>query len=133
MTYDIIFFKASFNSSFLETKEELEKTVTALDQLDDAPIEAADRTDMRKSDKAQTTRILKRTLHVQQKNADNKRRDFHGGKRGRGEPPAKRGGGRGGHWNDRDRRSGGRNDFGYGNRDFPMEPRFDPRGGFGGG
>jgi len=125
-----------------ETKDELEKTVTALTDLEDAPIEAADRTDMRKNDKAQTARILKRTLHVQQKSADNKRQNTGGGKRGRGEPPAKRGG----HWNDR--RSGGGNRGGRfdnsgrfsGNNDmygggFGMEPRYEPRHGgrYGGG
>jgi len=113
-----------------ETRDELEKSVTALDMLEDAPVEAADRSEMRKTDKAQTNRILKRTLHQQQKNAD-RRRDS-GGKRGRGgEPPAKRGGGGGGgQWNDRrSAGSGGRFSSGYGGGNFGMEPRFGPRGG----
>lgn len=115
----------------LEMKEELEKSVTAFEKLELAPIEAADRTESKKSDKAQTNRVLKRTLHQQQKNVD-RGRGGSGGKRGRGEPPAKRGGGRG-QW--QDRRPGGDQRFGgYG--DFPhmerMERGYGPRGGRGG-
>ncbi|XP_005095595.1 keratin, type I cytoskeletal 9 [Aplysia californica] len=112
-----------------ETKEELEKTVTGLEELEVAPVEAADRSDLRKGDKAQTTRILKRTLHLQQKSADNRRRDFGGGKRGRGEPPAKRGGG---HWVDRRSGSGGGRFGGGFGGGFGMEPGFGHRGGRGG-
>merc|ERR1719376_479652 len=87
------------------------------------------------NDKAQTARILKRTLHVQKKSADNKRSNVGGGKRGRGEPPAKRGG----HWNER--RSGGGNRGGRfdsnrfsGNTDvygggFGVDQRYDQRHG----
>jgi len=112
-----------------ETKEELDKTVTSLDSLENAPVEAADRTETRKTDKAHTNRILKRTFQAQQqKNADNKRRDYGGAKRGRGEPPAKRGGG--GQWNDR--RSGGSAGGGGRYQDPAYAGSRAPRGGYGG-
>ncbi|KAI8794637.1 keratin, type I cytoskeletal 9 [Biomphalaria glabrata] len=87
-----------------EFKVELEKTVTPFSDLQGAPTEIADRSDQRKDDKNQTSRVLKRTLQQQQRLLDGRRRDQKRG--GRGEPPAKRGTG---NWGDSrfDRRSGG--------------------------
>jgi len=113
-----------------ETKTELEKTVTELDQLEAAPVSAADRSEMKKTDKSQTNRILKRSLHQQQKNAETRRRDSGGKRGGRGgEPPAKRGG----NWGDRRSNGGGRYsseraDRFSGDR-FGMDSGFGPRAG----
>ena len=51
----------------------------------------ADRSEQRKDDKAQTSRVLKRTLHQQQRMLDGRRRELLQAKRGRGEPLNKRG------------------------------------------
>ena len=86
---------------FSETKAELEKSVTALADLEVAPTEVADRSEQRKDDKAQTSRVLKRTLHQQQRMLDGRRRELQAAKRGRGEPLNKRGWGGESRFNDR--------------------------------
>ncbi|BFZ02918.1 hypothetical protein BsWGS_05956 [Bradybaena similaris] len=78
-------------------KAELEKSYKPLDELEEAPVLVADRSELRKNEKNQASRSLKRTM-TQQQQIINARRNQHeiirggggGGKRGHGEPPAKR-------------------------------------------
>ncbi|KAH9508483.1 hypothetical protein Btru_055308 [Bulinus truncatus] len=112
-----------------EFKAELEKTVTSFSELQNAPTEVADRSEQRRDEKIQTSRVLKRTLQQQQRLLDGRRRDQHQ-KRGRAEPPAKRGTGS---WGDSrfDRRSGGGRYGGFGGGGGGLFPA-GGRAGYGG-